>query len=110
MNFNRLKNFTCSEKNIFVHQFKNDYCLNEFQPLIIIIILATFLALVIGISIVLFIRYWLEIKIFLNSNKLGHWWVNEGDSKTDKKYDIFLSFCHQDEKFVMEELLITVII
>ena len=104
-NFHQLKNINCYERNTSIYQFKNDYCLYEFQPLIYIIVLVTTLVLLVVVLIVLLTCHWFKIKILLHPNKLTHWWINEGDSKTDKKYAIFISFCHKDEDFVLKELI-----
>ena len=103
-----LRNITCLEKKIPIGQFKKDYCSSFFnlRLLIIIILSISFMCLTIGILIYLVNRYWFRIKIFLYTHKLGLWWITDEElSKCNKEYDIFLSFCHKDTNFVMEELL-----
>ena len=61
-------------------------------------------SLLTGIIIACFFKYNLQIKMFLYSKNWCLWWVKEEDIDHDKKYDIFLSFCHKDKEFVMSEI------
>ena len=89
-----------------IKQFQEDFCTSSFsfQTFIIITITIILLSIVIFILIALSMRHSMEKKRFLQTNKLDHWWINEDDLKKDKIYDIFLSFCHKDENFVLKEL------
>ena len=98
--------FTCFSKRIsLIKQDKEKICPSPNNPLIIILAISiSFINLVLGCIIALFYKYNLQIKLFLYSRNWCLWWIKENDIDKDKKYDIFLSFCHEDQDFVMSEI------
>ncbi|CAG9858396.1 unnamed protein product [Phyllotreta striolata] len=64
----------------------------------------TFLVLTVG-SLIFYIYYRQEVKIWLFSKNLCMWFVSEEELDEDKSYDIFLSYSHKDEDFVVHNLL-----
>ncbi|KAG5883177.1 hypothetical protein JTB14_018194 [Gonioctena quinquepunctata] len=55
--------------------------------------------------IALYIYYEQEIKIWLYAKDLCRWLVDEEELDRDKEFDIFLSYSHKDEDFVVQNLL-----
>ena len=106
-NQTEIAKFTCfNSKKPFIEIEKDLICPiihDQFTTNISIII--AFCSVLFGSIIALFFKYNLEIKIFLYSRNWCLWWVAEDDADEDKKYDIFLSFSHEDVELVMSEIL-----
>ena len=101
-------NITClmnkKFKNVLEFQ-KAEICPSKIDFIVIGSSVIAFLGLFFGLLFALYFRYTLEIKIFLYSRNLCLWWVTEEEFERRKIYDIFLSFCHADEEFVLNDLL-----
>lgn len=69
--------------------------------------LATFCSIVVISALITFIyyRYGRQIKIYLYARGWCLCIIRENDIDDDKHYDVFISFCHEDEAFVSDELL-----
>ena len=90
---------------------KFEICPSYSNPLIMIFTyLVSFSSIIFGILMALFFKYNLQIKMYLYSRNLCLWWIKEDDIDKDKKYDMFLSFCHEDNDLVMLCMRISVFI
>ncbi|CAH1114176.1 unnamed protein product [Psylliodes chrysocephalus] len=83
---------------------KRELCKSTSFILMIVLPILSFLLLTVA-SLVLYIYYRQEVKIWLFSKNLCLWFVSEEELDEDKIYDIFLSYSHRDEDFVIQNLL-----
>ena len=96
--------FTCfSTMEPLVGLDKSEICSNSVMTIVTIMISIS--SVVLGIAIVVFYKYNKVIKMFLYSRNWCLWWVVEDELGQDKKYDVFLSYCQDDEDFVMSKIL-----
>jgi protein toll len=70
-----------------------------------IIALTLSILLMCSISLALYYRYKQRIKIWLFAKNLCLWWVTEEALDKDKTFDVFISYSHKDENFVVRSLL-----
>lgn len=97
-----LQTVTCDENNkIFVSTYENDLCPS---PILVIVISLLAFMIVVLIFTILYFHNRQKIKEWLFSKNLCMFWVSEEEIDKDKTYDAFISFSHQDEEFVIEEL------
>lgn len=99
-----LKNLTCSNGIPFSELTANELCPTMTAAIVSLSVTLAFLCLLMGGSIAIYYRYQREIKVWLYANKLCLWFVTEEELDKDKLYDAFISYSHQDEKFVVEDL------
>ena len=106
-NKTELEKFTCFESKSSINSYEKEklcpFISNNSAKTIAFVLLAS--SLILGAMLILFYKYNFQIKVFLYSNNLCLWCVKENDIDSNKKYDIFLSFCRKDEEFVMSEIL-----
>ncbi|EDO64481.2 AGAP001002-PA [Anopheles gambiae str. PEST] len=57
------------------------------------------------LAIWLYMKYSLEIKVWLFKHNLLQWLVTEEQIDMDKRYDAFISYSHKDEEFVTGQML-----
>lgn len=91
----------CANTTDLVHHIK-DIC-----PSYLIIYLTIGFATVLFfvILIALYYRYEQEIKVWLYAKNILLWLVTEEELDKDKQFDVFVSYSHKDEKFVVEKLM-----
>ena len=105
-NQSKVNMFTCfNERRAFGAYKREDLCFWFDNRLSFIIGFGISISsLVFGLAITILFKYNYQIKVYLFSKNWCLWWVKEKDIDRDKKYDIFLSFCHEDEKFVFTQI------
>lgn len=100
-------NITCSNKNqiplrsLPVHELCNLFPL----PLVVTCISLAILGLLATTLVSMHHKYQTEIKVWMFSHKAFRWLVTEKEFDRDKKYDAFISYSHQDEWFISQELI-----
>lgn len=99
-----LRNLTCSNGVPFSDLTANELCPTMTAAIVSISVSLAFLCLLLGGTIAIYYRYQKEIKVWLYANNLCLWFVTEEELDKDKLYDAFVSYSHQDEKFVVEDL------
>lgn len=99
------KNLTCAGGEVLIEELNiKQLCSNQ----ILTAALLSTGAMVISISAlaaVLYCRYGKAIKIFLYARGLCLCCLKEDELDEDRYYDAFISFSHEDETFVIEELM-----
>lgn len=98
-------NFSTTLQFDLSNDLLENHCKNERSIQILAVL--TILAILTGISSVLFYRYRQFIKVWLYVHNVCLWWVDEEHLDRDKEYDAFLSYSHLDADFVyrlVEEL------
>ncbi|XP_066138522.1 protein toll-like [Euwallacea fornicatus] len=82
----------------------SDICkVSPYLMIVLPVILACLLLF--AIALLLYYHYQTEIKVYLYAKNLCLWFVTEEELDKSKTYDVFISYAHQDEKFVEEHLL-----
>ncbi|XP_050509871.1 protein toll isoform X1 [Diabrotica virgifera virgifera] len=95
--------FCQKEKQYLVK--KADLCKTSSALILSIVFpIVAFLILTI-VTLVLYIYYRQEVKVWLYAKNICLWFVTEEELDEDKEYDVFLSYAHQDEEFVLHNLL-----
>nr|XP_012233845.1 PREDICTED: protein toll-like [Linepithema humile] len=95
----------CHEKNASRLEY-NNFCPTTFDitAMICVSVAIALLGLIIGIFGLLYYKYEEQIKIWLFAHGWCLWFVTEDELDKNKLYDAFVSFSHEDDNFVMEEL------
>lgn len=102
-----VKNVTCTDGKLLVNLNAKDLCKNFLQLYLIwILIFLILLVIIFGLA-AFYYRYQQEIKVWLYAHNMLLWFVTEEELDKDKEYDAFVSYAHQDEDFVANELLPT---
>jgi protein toll len=99
---------TCAEDGKEVKGLSRaEICTDTNQLLLILSIFVGVLGFIVAILSVLYLRYNMEIKVWLFSRNLLLWLITEEDVDKDKAYDAFISYSHKDEEFVTNHLIPT---
>uniref|UniRef100_A0A182QDR2 TIR domain-containing protein n=1 Tax=Anopheles farauti TaxID=69004 RepID=A0A182QDR2_9DIPT len=85
----------------------SELCRTRTQLIIALCLLLAILTSVVLALFGLYTRYEHEVKVWLFRNNLLQWLVAEEQLDQDKRYDAFVSYSHQDEAFIAEELVPT---
>ncbi|XP_056632455.1 protein toll-like [Diorhabda sublineata] len=84
---------------------KTDLCSKSTKFILMTVLpILTFLLLT-TITLIFYIQYRQEVKIWLFSKNLCLWFVTEEEIDEDKIYDVFISYSNKDQEFVMQNLL-----
>lgn len=95
-----------NEKGEFINEKTvSDICPQELNLIIVLLIIMSCLAIVIGLLSALYYKYQQEVKIWLYWHNILPFLFNSEFLDSDKKYDAFISYSHQDENFVTDHLL-----
>ncbi|CAH1400487.1 unnamed protein product [Nezara viridula] len=97
-----LNNLKCSNGIPFSELTATELCRTMTTDIITLSVTLVFICLLVGSFIGFF--YQMEIKVWLYANKLCRFFGPEEELDKDKLYDAFVSYSHQDEKFVLEDL------
>lgn len=108
---NDYNNLTCSGGETLLDSVKEDQlCDNEQSKSvtwILTIALACICLVVVILALMIFVyySYGLQIKIFLYARGWLIWCIQENDLDENRVYDVFISYAHGDEEFVVDKLL-----
>ncbi|CAA9999202.1 unnamed protein product [Nesidiocoris tenuis] len=97
-------NITCSDGQKFANLTLSDLCPISGTAIGIGSVIIALIGLLIGGLFALYYRYQKEIKVWLYAHRMCLWFVTEDELDKDKRYDAFISYSHQDESFVVNEL------
>ncbi|KAI5642972.1 TIR domain-containing protein [Phthorimaea operculella] len=83
-----------------------EFCESKFaQQREMTLTLSVILVVLVAVLALLALYYRQYIKMFLFARGWCMWWLREEELDGDRRYDVFLSFCHADVQVVLEELL-----
>lgn len=101
-----VKNIKCkqSEELLVQLDFK-ELCPNYRLLAVSISVSVALMALLVAVLTIFYYRYELEIKVWLFAHNLLLCWITEEEIDKDMQYDAFISYSHQDENFVTNDLL-----
>lgn len=104
--FPELKKVTCREIDLPMYEMTWDtICFNTTMSWIMIgCIGISLFGVVIAILTAMYYRYEQKIKIWLYAKKWFLQWVTENELDKNKIYDAFVSYSHEDDEFVVKEL------
>uniref|UniRef100_A0A0A9XC66 Protein toll n=1 Tax=Lygus hesperus TaxID=30085 RepID=A0A0A9XC66_LYGHE len=97
-------NVSCSDGQRLANLTTSDLCPISGTAIGIGSVIIALIGLLIGGLFALYYRYQKEIKVWLYAHRMCLWFVTEDELDKDKKYDAFISYSHQDEAFVVNEL------
>jgi len=103
---NQLYNITCSDGISIENVDEGSLCPEKAGFLVIACIICAVLGFVLALVTSLYYRYRTEIHVYCYSSdwKALQWLVSHPDYDDNKKYDAFVSYANEDEKFVTEKL------
>lgn len=93
----------CSQNDMYLVKITDLCKVSPYLTVLLPIVLVVLLFFAVAFAI--YYRYQTEIKIYLYAKNLCLWFVTEEELDKDKTYDVFISYAHQEEKFVVEHLL-----
>lgn len=94
------------EDSFHVNKIQVQHLCDFYYSVVIGIIIALIVGILFGVILILAYKYQLEIRIWLYNQGWTFGLFNyEKALDASKKYDIFLSYCHEDEEYVENELL-----
>lgn len=101
-----VNNITChSSGRKLVDLNAENLCKNLSRLFMIWVIILLLVLVILVAMIAIYYRYKLELKIWLFAHNMFLTFVSEKEIDKDKIYDAFVSFAHQDEDYVINELL-----
>lgn len=99
-----VNNITCSNGARISKLTASELCPLTNMLIKVASLVTAIIGLAIGGIIALYYRFQKEIKIWLYAHRFCLWFVTEEELDKDRKYDAFVSYSHQDEKFITEHL------
>lgn len=100
-------NITCHNKNDLPLPMLKDHEICRLFPFFFLIscVVIAITSVLGAITLCFYHKYKCEIKVWLFSHEFSKWLVTEKEIDRDKKYDAFISYSHQDEWFVFNQLI-----
>ncbi|KAJ2950584.1 hypothetical protein O0L34_g8833 [Tuta absoluta] len=109
------ENITCTDTNTKIRdvntsklceaQERDAALLKQREAILAVVIGTSFSAAFVVVLLVLLFYWRRRVKIFLYSRGWCLCCITDDDADADRRYDIFLSFCHDDTKLVVDEIL-----
>lgn len=101
-----LGNMTCRASGIRIDVMTSDQLCPDLDDVLVLLCVMVALVSIIGVvSMALYFRYKMEIKVWLFAHQQCLWFVTEEELDKDKIYDAFISYSHKDEDFIIAELI-----
>ncbi|XP_058791509.1 protein toll-like [Phymastichus coffea] len=98
-------NVSCSATNRTLSDLQPaDLCPRPVQLIVSTSLATALLALLLAVGLALLFYYQQQVKVYLYSKNLCLWLVTEEELDKDKIWDAFVSYSHEDEQFVVGEL------
>ncbi|KAL3286152.1 hypothetical protein HHI36_000664 [Cryptolaemus montrouzieri] len=96
----------CEEDGaLIVNLSKSDICEDHTVFYLISVVVFSIILSVLLMGLAFYYKYRLEIKIWLYARNLCSTFLQEEELDKHKKYDVFISYSHKDEEFVLNDLL-----
>lgn len=101
---------TCAGNGILLNEVKEELCdsaqsLSGISTMTIALAAICVVLVILALMTFLYYRYRHQIRIFLYARGWLLWCIREKDIDENRPYDVFISFAHEDEKFISDALL-----